>query len=93
MFGKKPTQTSVKLETVKQRLLDDMIDFGPDTEEYTNNLGYLERVHALQNTKQRVSPDQILLVVGNLLGILILVGYEQKHVLTSRALPLVMKTK
>jgi len=42
---------------------------------------------------KRVSPDTLILVAGNLLGIVIILGYERANVITSRAMNLVMKLR
>jgi hypothetical protein len=34
-----------------------------------------------------------MVVLGNLLGILIIVAYEEKHVITSKAMPLFIRPK
>lgn len=41
--------------------------------------------------KKKLSPDTILVVAGNLVGILLLVGYEHAHVITSKALGFILK--
>ena len=60
--------------------------YGPDTEEYPRLMDNLERLVRLKEIKPRVSPDTMAIVVGNLFGILIIVAYEQKHVMVSKAL-------
>lgn len=93
LFWKKNENTN--LDPVIERLLLEIAENGPETEEYSTNLAYLERVHALQhkNTRSRLSPDTMALVLGNLLGIVIIVAYEQKHVITSKGLGFVIKQK
>jgi len=95
MFGQPRKQSNPKLEDAIDRVLSEMLEYGPDHEDYSNNIGYLERLTALKtNTRrQRVSPDQMALVAGNLLGILVIVAYEQKHVMASKGLGFVMKAK
>jgi hypothetical protein len=41
----------------------------------------------------KVSPDTAALVLGNLIGILVIVGHERAHVVTSKALNFVMKAR
>jgi hypothetical protein len=45
------------------------------------------------NTPKRVSKDTLVLVAGNLLGIVVILGYEKAHVVTSRAMNFVMKLR
>jgi hypothetical protein len=65
------------------------------SEEYTVLLAQLERLVRLQNDEKsnRVSPDTKAVIFGNLLGILIIVGYEHGHVIGSRALNFILRTK
>lgn len=41
----------------------------------------------------KVSPDTLAIVLGNLVGIAVVVGYERAHVLTSKAFANVLKTR
>lgn len=95
MLFRKPKEVDRKLEKVTERLLDDMIENGPDTEEYETYLSYLERVKAIRPSvdKTPLNPNNMSLVLGNLLGIVIIVIYEQKHVFTSKAQALLLKSK
>lgn len=76
------------------RVLSDMSVYGPDTEEYSKMIKYLEslgRMRANEQPQTRISPDTMLIVVGNLLGILIIVIYEQKHVLVSKGMGFILR--
>jgi hypothetical protein len=67
-------------------VLKSMDDAGVDSEKYPALLRHLERLHELKkkNTLPPVSRDTIALVVGNFLIALIIVAYEQKHVMTTK---------
>ena len=81
-------KTSVVDEPI-ERILAEMQTYGPDSPEYEKLVRYLERLKEVKaNERQHfvVSPDTIALVLGNLAGILIIVAYEQKHVMTSKAM-------
>ena len=94
MIGIKPKETTVKLEAVKNKILDEMLEHSPDEAEYSTLVDHLEKVSSVQNEKkQRVSMDQVVQTVGTLLGILVIVAYEQKHVWTSKGLAIATKTK
>lgn len=69
------------------RVLDAMDATDTDSDEYKELMKRLERLNKLTTThrRKRVSWDTILIVSGNILMTVIVVGYEQKHVLTSRA--------
>lgn len=77
-----------------KRVLDDMEMYGPDTEEYEQYVDYLERLYKLKREERAplVSPDTMAVVLGNLVGILLIIGYEQKHVMTSKATQFTLKT-
>jgi hypothetical protein len=90
-FKRKPTD----LDKLIERVEAEMMTFGPDSEDYEKHLAYLERLRKLKagNSKKPISSDTIALVLGNLAGILIIVMYEQKHVMTSKGLGFIPKTK
>lgn len=58
------------------------------SDDYSTLLRHLERFHALKDNEkpEGVSRDTIAVVAGNLLGILLIVAYEQKHVMTSKGM-------
>lgn len=91
MFGKQ-SKITAKLDPVVDKLLDGMDSYGPESEEYAAMLGYLERVNALTSKdKGRIDPNQVLAAAANILGILTIVAYEQRHIFTSKGFELVKK--
>jgi len=81
--------------------IDDQIDavliemraMGVDSPEYLKLMAYLERLHTIK-TQERPNPvsrDSLALIVGNLLGILVIVAYEQKHVMTSKGFTQILR--
>lgn len=95
MFKRTPKVVTAKLDEVMDRLLKDMDTYGPDSPEYPTMLGHLERVVVLRKSedRQKIDPNSMAIVAGNLLGILIIVAYEQKHVMTSKAIGFVLKSR
>ncbi len=83
--------------------MDDQIDeiltqmgaLGPSAEEYSEMLAYLERLYELKAKARRepVSRDTMALIAGNLMGILLIVAYEQKHVMTSKGFTQIIRPK
>ena len=75
------------------KILEHMSQCDPSTEKYSGMLTDLERLIRLKKEEKinRVSPDTLAIVAGNLIGILIIVAYEQKHVVTSRGVGFVMR--
>ncbi len=88
MFGKFRRDEQTIYDDPIIRILTEMDDYGPDSEEYLTLLPHLERLSKLkaETSPKRISPDTMVIVAGNLLGILIIVAYEQKHVMTSKGL-------
>jgi len=69
-------------------VLHEMKTYGPDTPEFATQLTYLERLTAMKDkTKSvmRVSPDTLVTAGAGLLGIVIIVAYEQAHPMVSKA--------
>jgi len=87
MFGFNKPENE-KLDACIDAILDSMKIYGPEAPEYPELLKSLERLNTMKSedeTKRRVSPEVIFTVAGNVLCVLIIVAYEQKHVITSRA--------
>ncbi len=83
------------LDNAIQAVLDSMNVYGPDSEEYPKLVTMLEQLVALKQKKRwwKVDPNTLLLVLGNLFGILIIVAVEQNHVWRSKASDFIMKAK
>lgn len=84
--------------------LDELIDaantrlFGLEagTEEYNKVLIDIERLQKLKSKNpdnSRVSPDTLVLVLGNLAGILLILNYERIGIVTSKAMSFVLKAR
>ena len=93
LFGDKLIEKSVD-DQIKS-ILQEMDGQEASTEDYHRNLGYLERLNQIKTEQRRtlVSRDTITLVVGNLAGILLIIIYEQKHVMTSKGFNQLIKPK
>jgi len=71
-----------------KRVVSDMATCDMDSDEYATRMKHLERLNGLRNAEERtnrISLDTVVIVVGNIVGILIIVSYEQTHVVTSKA--------
>ncbi len=87
---------SVKsIDTLIESVLAEMRMMGVDSEEYPRLMTYLERLHELKAKErpQRVSRDTVALIAGNLVGILLIVAYEQEHVMTSKGFAQLIRPK
>lgn len=72
-----------------------MHDVGPQDDTYPELLESLERLKELQasDRPQRISRDTMFIVLGNVLIAGGMIIYEQKHVVASKAMTLLMKPK
>lgn len=92
----KPKDSNVQgLETAIDTLISEMASHDGDSEEYTKMTDNLETLYKLKAETQpdRVKLDTIAIVAGNLLGIIIIVGFEKSHVMTSKALNSLLKPR
>lgn len=66
-----------------------------ESSEYAEKMDQIKELYKLQekHSPKRVSPDTVLIVVGNLAGIVAILGYERAHVVTSKALGFVLKPR
>lgn len=89
--GKKAEALDEQIEAV----LNEMREVGVTSEEYPTLMRYLEQLNEIKAKQRRdpVSRDTIALIVGGMIEVLIIVAYEQKNVLTSKALGLVIRPK
>lgn len=83
------------LDSLIDSVLDEMHASGVNSEEYPKLMAYLERLHKVKAQERRdpVSRDTLALIGGNLLGILMIVAYEQKHVMTSKGFTQIIRPK
>lgn len=95
MLGKKPSAREEALDTLIERVTDDMELFGPTHEEYPQLLNELERLTKLREGEKPkpVSNDTLAIIAGNLIGVVLIVAYEQKHVMTSKAFGTLLRPK
>lgn len=84
-----------KLEKAIDELLLDLATVNSDSEEYNTMIDQLAKLCALrdQTSRKRISSDTLVIVGGNLLGILLIVGHERANVVTSKALSFVLKPR
>jgi hypothetical protein len=66
-----------------------------DSDDYDTMLKRLERLTALRRTPvdRRPSPDVLVAAGANILGILLIVGHERSHILTSKAVMFLKQMK
>lgn len=93
MFADKPMFHASALdraitEAIKQ--LDSVPAYSDEYNKIVNQIVTLNAQRSLSNSR-RVSPDTMAIVIGNLVGIALIVGHERANVVTSKALNFVLK--
>ncbi len=79
-------ETTTPVDDHITNILNEMNYVGVNSDAYPKLMEHLERFTALKAKERRapVSRDTVALIAGNLMGILLIVAYEQKHVMTSK---------
>lgn len=90
---KSDTEAGLKevIDAVQARLLG----MDPDTDEFAKTVDQLDKLYKIKTHagSDRVSKDALVAVIGNIVGIVAILGYERAHVMTSKALGFVIKTR
>jgi len=93
MFTKKDTDPELSAEIT--RLYKQLSHFSGEDKEYAEIVKQLSNLYSLKekDSKSQVSMDTLVMVAGNLLGIILVLDYERMHVVSSKALGFVMKLR
>ena len=89
--------TKIRKQTLMEKEVDEILTqmstMDRTSKEYSDIADNLDRVCKAKSyeSNRRISPDTIAIVAGNLLGILIILGYERADVITTKALGFVLK--
>ncbi len=91
IFGRKTSE----LDEARQQVLDRMKEVDVNSDEWKELFQHVEKFTVLKAAEGRdkVSPDTLAIVAGNLAGIIVIVGYEHAHVIVSRALSFLLRPK
>ena len=92
MFNTKPTPDP-GLDAVIADCEAELKSHPSDSKEYKECLGRYKDLQALRaaNQPSGLSPDTVLFAATNLLGIVLIVGHERAHIVTSKALGFIRK--
>lgn len=94
MFGSRK-ETNPLLEKNIDIVLIEMAEIGADHPDYPALMIKLERLYKLRELHseepKRVSPDVLFTVAGNLACVLVIVMYEKRNVVTSKAMTFVAR--
>lgn len=87
--------TTPGLDEIITALESQLVATDPDAEEYAKMVTQLETLYKIkaQTKPPRVSADTLVIAGANLLGIILIVGHERAHVMTSKAVGFVLKAR
>lgn len=88
MFEVNKPPADPELKTAIDNVYSEMAGSDSHTEEYAKSVDQLIKLYSLKEAPRRVSPDTLAVVLGNILGIILIVGHERTHIVTSKALQL-----
>ena len=76
-------------------VLQEMKGFTADQTEFATMVEQLEKLYKIKSEIKgdRVKLSEMLPVIGNLAGIVMILGFERTHIVTSKALAFVLKTR
>jgi len=80
-----------KLEEEIQRLHGEIAVLDPDTKQYTDCLANLSKLYELKKKDHTISPETLAVIGANLAGIILILGFEQANVITSKAIGFVLR--
>jgi hypothetical protein len=92
MFNQIPPEKT-GLEKAIDGVLSEMDGVSADSDEFEKMTDQLVKLHAMktQESRPRISPDVKATIAANLAGILVIVGHERTHIVTSKALGFIKK--
>lgn len=82
-----------KLDEVIDDLLNQMEGKDGDSKEYEKMSDNLSKLYEAKSKMKRfdINPETLLVVGGNILGILIILAYEEKNIISSKAMKFIGK--
>lgn len=95
MFNLMAKDEESPLDKAINQVFSEMESLTADSDEYAKMVNRLEQLYKLKCPEKanKLSKDAILAVVGNLAGIVLILGYERAHVVASKALGFVLKSR
>ncbi len=88
-------EKTTPVDELIESVLDEMRLVGVDSDEYPKLMAYLERLYEVKANERPnpVSRDTVALIVGNLMGIVLIIAYEQKHIMSSKGFSQIIRPK
>lgn len=95
MFTPKEPQAPSGLETAIENVLGEMQGYSADSDEYAKMADQLEKLYKLKeiDKPERIKPDTLAIIAGNLAGIILIVGHERANVVSTKALNFLLKLR
>jgi hypothetical protein len=95
MFTKKPSNESVALDQAIMDVFCDLKNVSSEHEDYTTSMKHLSELYKIKEhtAPKTLSPDVMLTAGANIVGILLILHFEQTHVIASKALGFVLKLR
>jgi hypothetical protein len=95
MFPSKSPRQKTGLEIAIDELLSEMKGYTADTEEYAKMVDQLDTLYKLKDIDkpERIKPDTLAIIGGNVLVAVVIVGFERTNIMTSKALSFLLKTR
>lgn len=93
MFEVRKPAEDAGLKIAIDNVYSEMAGSDSHTTEYAKSVDQLVKLYALKEPPRRISPDTLAIVLGNILGIILIVGHERTHIVTSKALQLLPWTR
>ena len=86
IFRNQDRRTPLEIEI--DNLISELDYFDKSSKEYADMLGKLERLYKAKSydTPRSISPDAKATIAANLLGIILILGYEKADIITTKAL-------
>ena len=95
MIGKFEPREAKQLSEAMTHVLDLMAEVDPGSDEYEKLMTDLERLSKVRTSERppKLSRDTMAIVAGNLFVVLIVVAAEKSHVMNSKGLGFMLKSK
>lgn len=93
MFRKKENAVTAKLDEAIMRIMEEMDKIGPYSNDYPKLIGHLQRTIALRKEKKSIDPNTFVEIGGTIVGILTILAFETKHIISAKAFGLIRRPK
>lgn len=92
----KKEETPSNTQPVIENLISELAGYDAHTEEYSTmvaNLKVLTEAKAIEPTPRKISPDTIVIVAANLVGVAAILLFERNNVITSKSMSNLIKPR